>query len=345
MSSTGAAVLETVDLSVGYPGAGDNGIPVLSSLNVRLFAGQLVCLLGPNGSGKSTLIRTLSGIQQAVSGEVYFDNQSIADFNPAELARKISLVLTEKIRPGNLRVQELVELGRTPYTGWLGILKDSDREIVDWAIEITGMNNYRYRRVDQLSDGEFQKVALARALAQDTPVIILDEPTAHLDLPSRFELMHLLHDLAKRTGKAILLSSHELDLALQAADQLWIISADAQLVAGVPEDLVLNGTFETSFIKSGFSFDRSTGTFQVDRPVKGPVLKLSGDYDGVFWTRRAFAREGFNVVSHANGGDFVHLHVEGNYEKGYTWSFYGSSGDDFYSIEAVLEEVRKRTDV
>src|SRR5690606_17243553 len=145
---------------------------------------------------------------------------------------------TEKLDVGNLTVHEVVALGRTPYTGWLGKLSRSDHQKIHWAIEATDLDEVRHKRIHHLSDGERQKVMLARALAQDTQIILLDEPTAHLDLPSRVEMMHLLHSLARKTQKAVLLSTHELDLALQAADQLWLMRRDGKLTSGMPEDMV-----------------------------------------------------------------------------------------------------------
>lgn len=285
-------ILTTTNLAIGY-----GATPLLSALDLRLQAGELVCLLGPNGSGKSTLLRTLAGLQPVLSGEVKIGGQSVHKQSSMELARQLALVLTEKTDPGNLRVEELIALGRIPYTGWFGTLTKEDKEKVDWAMAVTGVSVFRYRQVFQLSDGEKQKVMLARALAQDTRLIILDEPTAHLDLPNRFEMMRLLHDLARSTGKSILLSSHELDLALQTADQLWIVSSEGTLTDGIPEDLVLNGTFENAFSRPGFHFDRNSGVFSIQRKNSGTKVLVEGSAEPVFWTKRALERAGFTVVN------------------------------------------------
>jgi len=288
-------ILTARNLSIGYKtGKRENRI-VSESLNLDLSSGQLVCLLGPNGAGKSTLMRTLSGLQPNLSGEIILDGQSLSQLKPVDLAQKLSLVLTEKIEAGNLTVHELVSLGRTPYTAWLGTLTEADKEKISWSMQATDTLRYAHRRMNELSDGERQKVMLARALAQDTKLILLDEPTAHLDLPNRVEMMRLLHNLARQTNKAILLSTHELDLALQAADKLWLMHADGKLVTGVPEDLVLNGSFEAAFIKNGFHFDRNTGTFTIHKEASSTLIYLTGNSSLVFWTKRALQREDFVV--------------------------------------------------
>lgn len=288
-------ILTARSLSIGYKAGKRLPQIVSESLNLDLFSGQLVCLLGPNGAGKSTLMRTLSGLQPMLSGEILIDHESLTNLKPADLAKKLSLVLTERIDTGNITVSELVALGRTPYTGWLGSLSDLDKEKISWSMDATDTKQYANRRMNELSDGERQKVMLARALSQDTRLILLDEPTAHLDLPNRVEMMRLLHNLARQTSKAILLSTHELDLALQAADKLWLMHPDGKLVSGVPEDLVLNGSFESAFIKNGFHFDRNTGTFTIHKEAASTPIYLSGKSNLVFWTKRALQREDFVV--------------------------------------------------
>lgn len=288
-------LLSARNLTIGYKTGKREPRIVSEALNLDLWPGQLVCLLGPNGAGKSTLMRTLSGLQPMLSGDISIANESLVNLKPVDLAQKLSLVLTERIEAGNLTVRELVALGRTPYTGWLGSLSEIDKEKIDWSMGTTDTKRYAGRRMNELSDGERQKVMLARALAQDTKLILLDEPTAHLDLPNRVEMMRLLHSLARQTNKVILLSTHELDLALQAADKLWLMHPDGKLVSGVPEDLVLNGSFEAAFIKNGFHFDRNTGTFTIHKEASSTPIYLSGKTNLVFWTKRALQREDFIV--------------------------------------------------
>ena len=297
--------LETRNLSIGYKTKRTERV-ISKNLDLMLEPGQLVCLLGSNGSGKSTLMRTIAGLQPALEGVVYIGQQPLANLKSAELAQKLSLVLTERIEAGNLTALEVITLGRTPYTGWLGALSNVDHAKIDEAISLTHADDLINRKIHQLSDGERQKVMLARALAQDTELILLDEPTAHLDLPNRVEMMRLLHTLARQTGKAILLSTHELDLALQAADTLWLMHQDGALVTGVPEDLVLNGAFESAFAKSGFFFDKNSGTFNIYQDICTHSVSISGDPMLSFWTKRALQREGYGVTSQDQAAYKVH---------------------------------------
>ncbi|GGF00036.1 ATP-binding protein [Hymenobacter cavernae] len=288
-------LLEMQALVIGYKLGRAERKRVAGPLNLALQAGELVCLLGPNGAGKSTLMRTLAGLQPPLSGQVQIEQIDTQHISAAELARKLSIVLTDRVEAGNLTVQELVTLGRYPHTGWLGNLTAHDQAIVREALAATNTAQFATRRVATLSDGERQKVMLARALAQDTPVVLLDEPTAHLDLPNRVQLMRLLHQLARQTQKAILLSTHELDLALQAADRVWLLHDEGQLHAGVPEDLVLSGTFEVAFAREGLVFDQATGTFTIHKPGTR-LVRLDGSGPLAFWTRRALQREGFMLT-------------------------------------------------
>jgi iron complex transport system ATP-binding protein len=286
-----APLLTAADLVVGYA-ANKTPLPIAGPLQLSLWPGELVCLLGPNGAGKSTLLRTLAGLQLPLSGQLQVGGTSLATLSAPERARQLSIVLTDRIDAGNLTVRELVRLGRHPHTGWLGGLSAHDEAQVQAALVATGTEAFAPRPVGELSDGERQKVLLARALAQDTPVVLLDEPTAHLDLPNRVALMRLLHGLARQTGKAILLSTHELDLALQAADRIWLLPAEGGLRSGTPEDLVLSGSFAAAFAREGLAFDAATGTFALHAPT-GPAVQLVGDGAAAFWTRRALEREGF----------------------------------------------------
>lgn len=290
-------LLQTMNLAVGYASGSKKTTTIAGPLAVEIHPGQLICLLGPNGSGKSTLLRTLAGLQHALEGTIEIAGTVSGKLKPAQLAKKISLVLTDSVRGSNLTVYSLVALGRYPYSSWLGILDDADRAIIAWAIEATRVESFLNRKVATLSDGESQKVMLARALAQDTPLMMLDEPTAHLDLPSRIQLMRLLHQLAKETNKGILISTHELDLALQVADEVWLLQAGGKFNKGVPEDLVLNGTFETAFDKEGILFDKTTGNFNIHQG-NGKNITLTGEGASAFWTKRALQRQGFTVTAH-----------------------------------------------
>jgi iron complex transport system ATP-binding protein len=287
-------LIKVSNLVVGYKSRAEGETRVAGPINLKMKTGQLICLLGPNGAGKSTFLKTIAGLQNPLSGDVELEGNRIKHLAPAQLARKLSLVLTDSVKSGNLKVYSLVALGRYPYSGWLGRLNAEDKEIINQAIKSTHIEDFLDRSISHLSDGECQKVMLARALAQDTPLVILDEPTAHLDLPSRIELMRLLHCLAAETNKAILISTHELDLALQVADEIWLLKKDGSMVAGAPEDLVLNGLFEAAFDKAGVLFDKLTGTFNIHQN-SGAAVQVIGSGAEAFWTKRALARSGYHT--------------------------------------------------
>jgi iron complex transport system ATP-binding protein len=219
------SILTTHKLSIGYSKKGKVNI-VQSELNLKLQSGELVCMIGPNGSGKSTLLRTLTGLQKPLTGNTTIDGKEISKLKQREKALMISLVLTERVEIENATVYNLVSLGRHPHSNWWGNVTNEEDAIIREAIEMVHLEHKMHQNINELSDGERQRAMIAKALAQDTPIIMLDEPPAHLDLPNRVEIMLLLHRLAHKTDKAIILSTHELDLALQAADRIWLISAE-----------------------------------------------------------------------------------------------------------------------
>ena len=330
-------LLKTKDLLVGYKAGSERQKCVAGPINAEIHAGELICLLGPNGAGKSTLLRTVAGLQRSLNGIVELDGENVFKLRPDQIAKKISLVLTDSVRSANLDVYSLVSLGRYPYSGWLGTLSTEDKKIIQWAIESTHVEKFLNRKVSQLSDGECQKVMLARALAQNTPLIILDEPTAHLDLPSRIELMRLLHQLARKTNKGILISTHELDLALQVADKIWLLKKDGNLEAGSPEELVLNGTFESAFDKAGVMFDKSTGTFNIHQN-SGRAIKVVGEGASAFWTKRALLREGFDIANIDSATISVEVQES---ESGSKWLFTQNKAvREFKSLESFLQIIK-----
>ncbi|MDZ7659787.1 ABC transporter ATP-binding protein [Fodinibius sp.] len=336
----GNSIISTHNLDIGFPAKGRKKSPtvVASNINVALQGGEVVCLLGPNGSGKSTLIRTLAGLHNPLDGEVLLNGKNLRECAVKEIAQKVSTVLTDRITIGNISVYELVAFGRSPYTGWFGSLDKKDEEIVEWAIASAGIEQFVGRDVLHLSDGERQKVMIARALAQDTSAVLLDEPTAHLDLPNRVEIIRLLRKLAHDTQKGILLSTHELDLALKAADTLWLISRDGKVITGTPEDLVLDGTFESVFEKDSFDFDRSTGSFTLHNPNKEAIY-LTGDAVPIFWTRRALEREGYKVVE--NNGTSLQVKVHSKQDT-FEWKVISDEEKLCYStIKDLLSALRK----
>jgi len=262
--------LSTQNLSIGYR---KNKAPfvVLSGINVELHAGEVVCLIGTNGCGKSTLLRTLSGLQKPLSGNVFINGKDFLKLSNAEKALQMGIVLTEQISIGKMTVEQIVSLGRFPHTDWLGKFSEKDTKKIREAIELVHLQHKINEFFDELSDGEKQRVMIAKALAQDTPIILLDEPTAHLDLPNRVEVMLLLRKLAEQTGKSILLSTHDLDIALQTANKIWLMTQE-KIISELPEELVKNGSLQEVFQNKSIHFDeKGKINIKPPRPPKGGV--------------------------------------------------------------------------
>lgn len=264
------------DLSIGY--RGKNGMRLVAdSINATIRQGELTCLLGANGVGKSTLLRTLSAFQPKFGGEILIVGKEIETYSDKDLSRVIGVVLTEKPDIRNMSVRELVALGRSPYTGFWGTLRNEDWQVVDEAIDAVRIGNLRERMIHTLSDGERQKVMIAKALAQQTPVILLDEPTAFLDFPSKVEMMQLLRRLAIQAQKTIFLSTHDFELALQVADTLWLMETGtstsagtgtegmSRLNVGTPQELAQSGALARYVERPGIIFDAQALTVRVIR--------------------------------------------------------------------------------
>ena len=284
--------LHTELLVTGYPG---KTVKVISeNLNLQLRSSEVICLLAPNGSGKTTLVKTLSGFLTPLGGKIFLEGKEITQISPAKKARMLSVVLTERFQSSNMSVYSLVSLGRSPYTGWWGAFSRRDHHEVKSAISEMHLEPLQSRALSTLSDGERQKAMIARALAQDTPLIMLDEPTAHLDLPNRVDIMKRLKRLAHIRKKAVLITTHDLDLALQTADRLWLIMPDGSVVDGVPEDLILNGMFEHAFQFDQATFDRSSGRFLVTDANCGKIA-VPGASEAEFWARKALQRIGLRT--------------------------------------------------
>ncbi len=271
-------MIELKELTIGYAQKNNTKV-VASGINATLHSGRLTCLIGANGIGKSTLLRTLSAFQPPLSGEIFIDNESpipLSTLSDKQLSRLIGVVLTEKPDVQNMTVFELVGLGRSPYTGFWGRLNEDDKEVVKESLRLVGIESLQDRLIQTLSDGERQKTMIAKALAQQTPVIYLDEPTAFLDYPSKVEMLTLLRHLARETGKTIFLSTHDMELALQIADELWLMTTEnpsnnglcqnpkeTTLIIGTPRELASNGSLSHFIDRPGLHFDPQTLAIRV----------------------------------------------------------------------------------
>ncbi len=330
-------LLQSQDLAVGYKLNNHNHIELHQHINVQLHRGEFACLLGPNGAGKSTLIKTLSGFIPELSGDVLINGKKLGDFKRNQMAKVVSVVLTERVQIPNMTVFDLVALGRTPYTDFFGSLSKQDKELVKQAIDDVGLRGFANRQLVCMSDGERQKAMIAKALVQDTPLIILDEPTAFLDLPSKIEIVQLLKKLAKEKNRGILLSTHDLDLALQLADKIWLLAQGRQLEAGIPEDLVLANGFRRFFEKEGILFDNESGSFKVKRE-KLKTIRVIGKGVEYKWLSHALNRTGYQTTDEE--GNYPKIEIDNTSNKAYILHQTDGTKQELRTIEDLLEQIR-----
>ena len=337
MTKMPETALRTRDLAVGYRTRRTRRA-VLERVNLAVHPGELVCLLGPNGIGKSTLLRTLAKMQPALWGAVELGGADLRSFSQSELARRLGVVLTERIVVEALSVRRIVELGRYPHSGWFGRITDADRRVVDWAIDAVGARHLAERDFSRLSDGERQRVMIARALAQEPMLLVLDEPTAFLDVPSRVELMGLLRQLTRDGRLAVVVSTHDLELALRPADIIWLVMPGGELMTGAPEDVVLAGGVGQAFEGRQIRFHPEERAFRLltgdggDATVRGSGLRAA-------LASAVLEREGYAIVQASDPRTLsVHAHESG-------WNALDQdsegSGADFASLSAFLR--RRRT--
>jgi iron complex transport system ATP-binding protein len=301
-------------LSVGFRARRKKHV-LFENLDLHLTPGELVCFMGSNGVGKSTLLKTLAGLLPPLTGKVNALNKNVA------------LVLTDKITATNMTVYDLVSFGQYPYLDWRISLSPSNIEIIEDAIRQVHLESLRNRKLSELSDGQLQLAMIAKALAQQTPVILLDEPTAHLDLNNRVEVMNLLRSLSRKLGKSILVTTHELDLALQTADLIWLATGDKKIKTGIPEDLVLEGAFDEVFQFKGF--DLKTGKIEHEAHRKKEIQLLGTGYS-FLWTKNALERSGYRVVEKAE----IQITVFG--ESKTLWKLNGSQFESLATLLAAI---------
>lgn len=290
-------LLQTKDLTIGYKRPKITDKILQQNINVSINPGEIISLMGQNGVGKTTFVKTISGLIPSLGGEVWFQERSLKVLDRADLATKLSVVLTEKPYAQNLSVVELIAMGRHPYSGWMGSLSEKDKEVINWAITETHINYLANYKLYELSDGQLQKVMIARALAQETDLIVLDEPAAHLDLYNKIEVMLLLRKIAEK-GKGILISTHDMQISTQLSDKLWLFNFNEPVHEGTPEDLILNGTLERSLYLSDYHYDMIYGA--LNQPFE-PMLTVSleGPKEYTHWTCQALKRNQIGVLSEA----------------------------------------------
>lgn len=285
-------ILKIESLSLGFM-TGSHACPLLPPISAGAGHGELVALIGINGVGKSTLLRTLARLQPALGGKISIHGTEITGMSRNEFALNVGYVSTESVSASNMTVADLVALGRFPHTNWFGRVMPEDHQAIRDAVEKTGLISFRDRYVTSLSDGERQRAMIARVLAQDTRLLIMDEPTAFLDVNSKYEIIHLLRELTRQKNKTIIFSTHDLQAALSQADRIWLMLKSG-LMEGAPEDLMLEDAFDLLFEKSVVKFDSRHGSFFMNTPARGTV-SLEGKGKEKYWTSRALMRAGFAI--------------------------------------------------
>lgn len=296
-------VLQTLAVSAGYRRRRRHpGVTVLRDVELVARPGELITLIGPNGAGKSTLLRTLVGAQPPLAGQVLLDGLDLTTLSRRQRAQRLAVMLTEPVDVGLMSVEAVVKLGRLPYRSWLGSEKERDRAAVDRALADAGVEELRDRMLSDLSDGERQRVMVARALAQEPAVLVLDEPTAFLDVARRIELAAMLTRLTATTGAAIVLSTHDLGFALRRADQVWLVGADATVTASAPEDLAYGGAITRTFAGANMSFDDAAATIVVaDDDGAGAAVHIAANGRLRQWTEHAVRRAGWTPTDDTSG--------------------------------------------
>ncbi len=301
-------MLSLQNIKIGYSSSHrfkqNEPMAVFSDINLNANSRQSIALIGENGIGKSTLLRTIANLQNAISGKILINNKLISDYKQHELAKIISYVSTNNTNLPNLTVSELISLGRFPHTNWIGNLKEDDKQIISNALETTEIQHLADKSVNQISDGEKQRVMIARALAQNTSIIILDEPTAFLDLANKHHLSYIINKLSKEENKLVIFSTHDLNIAIKYADTIWLMLPD-KIIIGTPEDLILKKQFSLIFKNKNIKFDDFNADFNFDKKIINQVqLIIETNHDSIlnkeielyeYWTKKALERIGYEI--------------------------------------------------
>jgi iron complex transport system ATP-binding protein len=321
-------IITITDLYVGYR-KGKEHISLLDGINVKIHKGELTAIIGRNGTGKSTLLRTICGLQEPLSGNIMIQGIPVDDFSLTERARKMSFVSTEPVHVSHMRIVDLVALGRTPYTGWLGKLTDHDLKIISDAILATGLSEKQDAFIDELSDGERQRAMIARALSQDTDIIYLDEPTAFLDVINRYDIFRLLHTLTRQKDKTIVFSTHDLQIALSESDRILLLE-NKRLVQGAPEDLLLSDEIMILFDREHLEFNRENASLSLKKDLIHEIGIEGASSAERNFTIKALERLGFRVIDNKN---MIPTVIIRKTKEKTTWILQKKSGaNEFYSI-------------
>jgi iron complex transport system ATP-binding protein len=296
------SVLAARGLAIGWSGHIERVLA--SDIELEIGEGELAVLVGPNGSGKSTLLRTLVGLQAPLRGAVALCGSGVERLTVEDRARRAACVFTDRYDPGYFTVFEIVAFGRYPYTDARNRLEPHDLAAVRGAIALVGLEALAGRGFAELSDGERQKALIARAIAQDCPLLVLDEPTAFLDAPARVEVFHIVRDLARASRKAVILSTHDIDHALRYADRLWLMDRMHRFRSGAPEDLVMSGDIGRAFDGEGFRFDPSSGSFKSASAGSPYAVELAGrEGASLTWTEHLVERLGLVPIGEGGSGE------------------------------------------
>ena len=319
-------VLHIKNAKVGYPG----GTTLLQDLNLNAGTSEIIALVGANGTGKSTFLRTLMRLIPLLEGSIQVLGENLNSYSRLDFARIVSFVSTEMPGSLNMNVIELVTAGRYPYTSWFGNLNGKDKQLINKAIEMVDLMALKYKKISEISDGERQRAMIARTLAQDTPLIILDEPTAFLDIPNRFEIIHLLGKMSQNAGKTVIFSTHDLSLALTESDKIWMV-VDKKIEEGSPEDLIIAGKFDKLFNKDVITFDREKGEYILKKIVHGKI-GVVGDPSNCLMTSRALHRIGYEPIWHNDNKILPAVECLTS-EEGNAWIFYSKQEEKkFFTI-------------
>jgi len=327
----GNHIIELKNLAIGH----QKEEALLKDISLSVHPGEMVALIGRNGTGKSTLLKSMLGLIPLIQGVCYLDGALFDTYDLRDRARKVSFVSSHLSQLPSISVKELVSLGRMPFTGFMGRLTAQDHEFIDKSLMEVGLSSFAERKLEHLSDGERQRTMIARALAQDTPLMVLDEPTAFLDIPNKNELIQLLGGF-RDSGKSIVYSTHDLDTAMHYADKIWVIH-QGEILEGAPEDLGISGLFNTLFERSGIRYDLASKRFKYSTLAKGSI-RLEGEKGVPYeWTRNALERLGYEVEN--SGSTMVKLDNHNGVNR---WMLYQSDQskafDNLYNLARFLNK-------